>query len=455
MKKINILLLFIIFTLFVSSTINAATGVLFTDTTSVADDITNLNLDPSDYVVSSNSKYDHSYAISMTESYQDDLTIDGYIYIYNSYKLITKCTRINLSVGNEANDYLVNYLSGSQQYNISKYKIENINTYSASGGIRKYTINSLYIDETTIIDGLSIEFQQDGNQISINYDSMIIVTEKYLFSYSYDNNFASKFNWNSLVWSLTDNSGPEFFFLNFSTNKEIDKILEIDVTYQLQKGTTDSVLNKLECLKGPISKNVTTVTEYDILNPKTIYNEESTYDWFGKTKKINLISTPAKERFTDNEINYCLTEEAIASFEYDHSVIIDVQQYHISSSSVLGTAVTLYTAEKYTVDDLSITRIKYTVDDKVYNARTNSGKLISSTSGNGTPDKTNWWDELCSLISNLTGLEVETIKYIILATCGVFLVGILSPIIIPIAKGVLFILFLPFKILFKLFGGKA
>ena len=248
----------------------------FTDTSSIRDDITQLGLDYQDYKLISDKNYDRTDVIALSESYIDSgntKQIVNYVYVYNPYSIKEDVTSFVLKYNESSITQKVESYTKDYFLNIVKYKVDfKMPTYSDLK--RRYDISSL-----TFSNGNSCKidfgciYNQDGSNVQLDYDSYIFITGKELFDYipfyfedtwSLDNGYQFKhikeydnsdsnsksyysddssqyliaFNKTSFFDMDSVSAIPDLFYLNFDTNKKIDSINEIDLSYKLYKGLT-------------------------------------------------------------------------------------------------------------------------------------------------------------------------------------------------------------------------
>lgn len=461
-----------------------AASIAFNDETTISTDLTRLNLSMSDYVLIDDRDYDYTYVIAISESYNNN-DVNLYVYFYDPYCMYN-IDGVSISLNDSDQiSYIPEFVSSDPEHNITKYRINDVASYDAPGE-RVYDVGLIFIGTNEIYDGFSATITQDGHQINYNYNSYIVVTDKELIEYCLPVVTTNRI-WNSDYWveqaSLLysyfgDDEKPQFFFLNFDTNKDIDRILEIDVTYSVVQGATDSIewtsanstetsrlQDQITMLTWPlVSLDENTRETFTAESPKTIYNEANDYSWYLIDGEVNMIVSPAALRFSTDGLNYYLNDWAKQSFlTRQHSVLIDVRPYSYFQEKyyVVGK---IWHATKWQIEDASITRILYETNGFTYSARTNSGSLIDSVPGNAVPSEEvtqNWFDEILDWIANFLGLSKDALMWGIIGVIGLVALGILSNFIPPLAlafkglltgikfvfKGLWFVITLPFRII--------
>lgn len=452
----------------------------FTDDSTIVEDIKVLNLDLNDYILKRDVDYDITNVIASAEFYDDAGNVGLYIYTYNPYENYL-IDAFDITIKGTKKKYDAKYISSDKNHNIRKSKIENVTTYSKESFIteREYTINLIYYrkkvassDVTDLTptyisatqeENFNLKIGQNGDKIEFNIDSYLFIEDKELVDYCVDIGLGFDTIFDDF-WQRFDpdsSKRPQLFFLNFDTNKKIDKIHEIDVAYKVIYGRTK------ECpygfgfsIKNPIVEVINdNYAKYTLANPKTIYaDKQYEYDWFHYSGSLDMISSPASKRFTNDQMDYYFDNNtklstgltAKQSFtKRQHSVLIDALEY--DSCTLPLFVYTGYHLKKYQIEDASITRILYETDNILYNARTNSGKPISSEGGNEEPESL--LDKILRviqwIIDNITAVVFGLLFGIIVLIIVVMLVWwFIKSGAKLIAKLIIFIIKSPFKILF-------
>ena len=192
------------------------------------------NFNENDYSI--NGTDNRLSVVTIAES--EDLQL--FVYVYQpSYGVKTlTATSINISIGIEDNLSFQNYdliflgqESVFQKYVVSNFVVKDVFTryYEISSIFRlwdstmdsdvdKTTENS--IDEVSFKVGKRYKFEDYGKNVSMSVDDidLITVTDKYVGFLRYPKGY---FNYNA----------SDFHFIAFSTDKAIDKLLEVDVLY--------------------------------------------------------------------------------------------------------------------------------------------------------------------------------------------------------------------------------
>lgn len=510
----------------------------FTDSSLIRSDISHLGLDDSDYCVVNDKDYNQTDIIALSESYIESgnsKKIYNYVYFYNAYKIDDsfKSININYSTNNNENsgktkDVDLKYISEDSSLHIIKYKFD-FGTSSYEDILRNYTINS-YTDNNgkkTSYD-FKCTYNQTGSNVSFEYDSYIFITGKDLLSYipelkrSENLEYESKDGEESFyyckddcgkalfhIWNYDiDWVRPQFFFLNFDTNKNIDKINEIDLAFTLLFGKTETdvwaneMYSKLEKLDSMTESDSLDCQKFTADNPLTITNENGiftpninldglTSNWSGKKSKYVFKNCviPSSERLNNWSNTYFFSKlnkedslknssdgySAYESFEKRQcSVLIDVLSCGESQVSSTFDVSEYY---GYVIKDLSVMRINYDYNGTTYNARTNSGALISSSNANVV--ESSWFDTFIAWLTDNFPISLIIIGVVIIGlpmilslvislftSGGISIISILGKMVMSIGKAIskiisfifrliikclTFIVSLPFKLLGSLF----
>lgn len=518
----------------------------FSDTSSIRDDITQLGLDDQDYKLISDKNYDKTDVIALSESYIDSgntKQIVNYVYVYNPYAIKEDVTSFtlkynDLSVTQKVESYTKDYLT-----NIVRYKVDfKMPTYSDLN--RRYEILSLTLSNGNDckID-FACTYNQDGSNVKLDYDSYIFITGKELFDYipfyfenttltngyqfkhikeydKSDSNSKSYYSNDSSQYLIAYNKTsffdmdsvsaiPDLFYLNFDTNKKIDSINEIDLSYKLYKGLTydyDSngcdfkeCIDEIEKHQG---RDFKMTLEADYTEKYvTLKNENNAFtlgslsqknddekEWVTSTSNIHNFEVPAKNRLNDwsnskiysnfkNDVLKNSSDKLTAreSFEKRQvSILVDILPVYVYGN-IMWESMWSHRVEKYMIEDLSVMRINYTTDMKVVNARTNSGALISSVNANDNTPKVSFWDRLIAWFNDnfpysllIIGAAIIGLPIIISVVISLFTTGssallsgigkgiskLITLLVKGLAKLLVGIILLPFKFLSALFSSK-
>lgn len=518
----------------------------FTDISSIRDDITQLGLDYQDYKLISDKNYNRTDVIALSESYIDSgntKQIVNYVYVYNPYAIKEDVTSFtlkynDLSVTQKVESYTKDYLT-----NIVRYKVDfKMPTYSDLN--RRYEISSLtFSNGNSCKIDFSCTYNQDGSNVKLDYDSYIFIIGKELFDYipfyfenttltngyqfkhlkeydksdnnskSYCSNDTSQYliayNKTSFFDMDSVSAIPDLFYLNFDTNKKIDSINEIDLSYKLYKGLTydydSNGCDFKECIdeiENHQGRDFKMTLEADYTEKYvTLKNENNSFtlgslsqkndnekEWVTSTSNIHNFEVPAKNRLNDwsnskiysnfkNDVLKNSSDKLTAceSFEKRQvSILVDILPVYVYGN-IMWESMWSHRVEKYMIEDLSVMRINYTTDMKVVNARTNSGALISSVNANDNTPKVSFWDRLIAWFNDnfpysllIIGAAIIGLPIIISVVISLFATGSsallsgigkgISKLITLLVKGLtkllVGIILLPFKFLGALFSSK-
>lgn len=329
----------------------------FTDTSSIRDDITQLGLDYQDYKLISDKNYNRTDVIALSESYIDSgntKQIVNYVYVYNPYSIKEDVTSFTLKYNESSITQKVESYTKDYFLNIVKYKVD-FKMPSYSDLKRRYDISSLiFSNGSSCKIDFGCIYNQDGSNVKLDYDSYIFITGKELFDYipfyfenttltngyqfkhlkdfdKSDSNSKSYYSNNSSQYLIAYNKTsffdmdsvsaiPDLFYLNFDTNKKIDSINEIDLSYKLYKGLTydyDSngcdfkeCIDEIENHQGSdfkmtleadyTEKYVTLKNENNSFTLGSLSQKnENEKKWVTSTSNIHNFEVPAKNRLND------------------------------------------------------------------------------------------------------------------------------------------------------------
>lgn len=517
---------------FVGNVSLAESSYRFSDNSSIKNDIAQLGLDYSDYKLISDKNYDKTDVIGLSESYIDDGStkqIINYVYVYNPFSLKDDVKSFSLKYNNSIINENVLSLTKDVITNVVKYKVDfKMPTYSEYE--RNYSITSItYSSGVSDKIDFSCKFNQDGSNISLDYNSYIFITGKDFFDYcpfyfqgeysfsgvrdydDYSDDYKKKSYYSNdkkQYLSVLDDYKvplfdefsadcyiPDLFFLNFDTNKKIDVINEIDLSYKLVRGRDydyngNNIFNVdyFTCIKNIDSHSGSSKLYYETISDYTsdwvtLINKNNSFAFsnalgdrsdFGLTStngSIHNFEVSAKNRLSDwsnSKMFNQLSDSKLSnssdgytakeSFEKRQvSILVDILPIFVTSE------ITFHHIYKYLIEDLSVMRINYSTDMKILNARCNSGAPISSENANQTPSSS-FWERLVSWFNDnfpysllvvggvVIGLPLIISVVVSLVTSGgsALLSGIgklLGKMICGFFKLIINILFLPFKLL--------
>lgn len=469
-------------------------GVI-SDETSINNDLAMLGLTSSDYCILNDgifdgvkNYYDEVYLIGIGENRQQEDITDIYFYLYNPCNYSSKSLNtnidyylLNLNINNSEFNFLyvedpsnaeiyygIDYneynnltlIKYDENKNIWKFKFSYINHTNE----RKYELNNIqrgmtysesnfpeYVswlkdDFTNPFTATFKEREEDGQLISdFEYNSFIYITKDVLVPVM----LKPEFKWNE-VFDFIFSSDKEkiAFFYNFSSSKEIEQILELDVIFD-----TNFVRTYFGCINGVPGYNGGYVESKSNVK-RTLYNEKHSYDWNSSHLEFETFQTPASERFTNEEFGYLeFNEEDKKQFtDYEHSVLIGLNDVYYHTVSMMGSA----SAKCYhyeNINNLQVKRIKFETDGKIYNS------YVADDPDNPidpiNPSQNNWFLEVLEWIKDhplqfvliLVGLIVGI--PIIVAILP-YILSILGKLLVGIFKCIVWIITLPFRLIGKL-----
>lgn len=471
----------------------------YTDTSGIKEDLSYSNLNISDYPSMNDSQFNKYDVILLTEAVDTDNFILNYIYVYNPFRTPGKydLTSINYTLNNSY--YSLPAVLVDTSETISKYRVKTETVLNDKAtAVRNYNVESIIVDgaETAVDFGTVIS--QNGQMISQNFNGWIFITGKDLIEITPIENVSRREQKlysldGSEYYNYTDiddfnNLAASLFFLNFDTNKEIDKINEIDLKYKMYRGKTD-----YDYMSDEYHNTNTWQSEWLYLDyssdSKTISKEQTSINYntiknqidfkYKNTMSLNLKSFYVTEndgsryeKFPDLFKQMNMNQKLDSGLTWEESfskrqcsLIVDIAPVYISTYWVVAGTNSYY--YKFRIEDLSVIRINFTTDGVTYNLKCNSGDPIDSETQDGpgyvapthpgSDDDMSLWDKFVEAIKNLLFNHVLKfillIGIIVLAVFAVLKLGIKAVVnaiwqfIVIIFK----IILLPFKLLKSLF----
>jgi len=344
--------------------------------------------------------------IQIAESVNDEL----FIYVYQpsdaAKELVATEIRMSvpkLGVDSEFKDYDLTLLSTNGVFD--KYRVEGLSVDTSSTE-RTYDLTAIFrpfdenIDETTeagqVVTSVACEVGQRWTASTVNgtvtysllESEVVTITDKYVGYINYPNGF-------NIFPEKTDSH-----FVAFSTDWDIDKLMEATVYYVKQPYVSNNVAGSVNT--SPAGESEETYAELNYLDD----GGNETDGWFTATKYTwNRIESVSD--FLSNELNngVVFTEEASKRFEELEWVLrfVETERTTIYGDSYSST---LFTE----VSDVSIVRLKFETDGETYNLgvvddkRTGSGE---SSGGVNVPPSSGCEDiDLSSIISLVLGILI-------------------------------------------------
>ena len=300
-----------------------------------------------------------------------------------------------------------------------KYLVEGITVKTDT--VRYYDISSIFrawdksIDSGTpkynenLIDEVSYSIGKLYTACTINgevsyactYPETILVTDKYVGYIRYPDGFG-----------LASYKQCDSHFIAFSTDKEIDRLIEADVYYVQKSVSRNYVYGQLN------QENYGTAEEKYAYLKYTDEASNPANGWFGHKYTWNRI-----ESVDDFIVNEDLTSEAKTDLKNKQWVLRFAETSYTTTSG--GNLMNISSTE---VSEVTILRLKFETDGKVYNL----GVVDNKQTGNGIPDNNDIWGKLPTFNGNGTNwlpIILMGLGTIILVFCVIWLLVKLSEII--------------------------
>ena len=409
--------------------------------------------------------YDYSLKINLLDLIEENNSLCLKVNIPLSLTDELQLASVNISKTEDLDikNYKLTLLEEKSNEEYSIYLVENF--ILETGKTRFYVIPSIFRNYNETIDGEQAEdqtitekaievsakytFEDDSKGTKVTYSGIevITVTNKYVGFVRYENGF------------LSLKSSCDAHFIAFSTDLDIDKLLEADVYYTTQsysyrKGGT-IIITENETY-GDINENYVHLTNGETAEylPGGWFSQY--YSWYRITSVEDFISylkglnigVDDNSQLDDETMQELLKNSWVLSFA-------ETEYYE----GIINTATATNGIDKTIVGDVSILRLAFETAGEYYNLAVVDDK----TEGSSEPVVTKEPDfDLLKKIKELFESFGEKIKLIIglvlLVLLFVVLWPILSPIISIVIKAIFnilkFILFLPIKIIKLIKGGR-
>lgn len=460
----------------------------FYDNSGIANDIAKCNLDIKDYASMSDAQYNKYDVILLTESVAQDNSLINYIYVYNAYRKPEeyRVKSFQYSINNSfiyASSTLVDKTD-----TISKYKvITNIKYSDTTTTNRNYVISSAMINDVKVDIDFTANVNQQTSKIELSFNGYIFITGKDLLNITPIKNSVYANN------SIYSKNGAEYYsydaddtaynkvaaslmFLNFDTNKDIDKINEIDLKYKVWRGRSDydylgneyhkTVNYSYPELWSDYSKKYRTISSdtmsvnYEYSPSQLPFKYTNKMALSLKTTYVNKTDgsrTSAFPAMFDNLSSEKLNSGYTAKESFDKrqvSMLIDVLPVYLDGYFVVAYDNWYYW--NFKIEDLEVMRINFTTDGVTYNQKCNSGDPIDSETpgiidpGQTGDDEKSLWEQLLDALKDL--LVNHTMKFFLLIISIIaFFIVLFKYGIKAIFRLIVKVITWPFKLLKSLF----
>lgn len=426
------------------------------------------NFNTNDYPANEDDK--NLQVIQIAESTGGELFI--YTYQPNVKTVQYKLTQVAISqhYGEKFNMVLYDLKLIDSDGVFCKYRVNNIEVKSSQ--IRHYVITEVFreFDEKAgdtqptngnTITEVAIAVSQSWQVCTINgevyyyceAEKTIEITDFRVGFVEYENGFSLK----GLIFSETS---CHSHYIAFSTNYKIDDLYEADVHYNSQSRVYTTIPEKINPIFGSVKPNTAylSYTESDSYDASGWFHHQ-TYTWKTIQTASEFIESTAdvnvyQKSIINVEKNVVLTDEAkndIKNMQYvlrfattDYTT--EHKKYNTSPSGLtVGVTLDYDRITDTSITDVTILRLKFLCEGKVYNL----GAVMNKANGTGISDSytntnvnfngSDWLKELLETIKNFFK-ENTYILLIIIVILAVILLGIFTPILKYIFKGILIIL---------------
>ena len=359
--------------------------------------------------------------IQVAESNEKELFV--YVYQPSSYTTDLRATSINISQGINENvkyvNYTLEYLSSFET--IYKYKVNDL--VVKNDALRYYDITSIFRKWSSVLDketGNDNEVDEVAYDVSklftastvkgeVSYSCLesetIEITNKYVDHIRYLNGF----------WLYYDSCDSHY--VAFSTDKQIDKLMEADITYIADTGSESPATGRWT------SDKIETIS-------KTIYADETV---------LSDMTGPFGHTYTWNRI------ESVSEFIEKEDLKDETKKNLENMQWVLRFAETDYMEyngmwnphkDMTKISEVTILRLKFETNGLVYNL----GVIDNKQSGDDIPgnNENSWFDNLIKWLIRIALIVLAVVLVILLFPYIVDL-------IVYIFKGIWWLITLPFK----------
>lgn len=359
--------------------------------------------------------------IQVAESNEKELFV--YVYQPSSYTTDLRATSINISQGINENvkyvNYTLEYLSSFET--IYKYKVNDL--VVKNDALRYYDITSIFRKWSSVLDketGNDNEVDEVAYDVSklftastvkgeVSYSCLesetIEITNKYVDHIRYLNGF----------WLYYDSCDSHY--VAFSTDKQIDKLMEADITYIADTGSESPATGRWT------SDKIETIS-------KTIYADETVSSDmtgpFGHTYTWNRIESVSE--FIEKED---LKDETKKNLENMQWVLRFAETDYMEYNGMWNPH-----KDMTKISEVTILRLKFETNGLVYNL----GVIDNKQSGDEVPgnNENSWFDNLIKWLIRIALIVLAAILVI-------FLFPYIVDLIVYIFKGIWWLITLPFK----------
>lgn len=355
----------------------------------------------------------------------------------------------------------------------AKYRVNNIEVKSSI--VRYYIITEIFreFDEkagdtqptngntiTEVAIAVSQSWQADTINGEVYYycdeEKTIDITDFRVGFVEYENGFSLK---NKLISETSCHS----HYVAFSTDYQIDDLYEADVVYDSQSRVYTTIPEKIDPLFGSVNKDEKAYLKYTDESQSfdaSGWFHHQTYTWDTIQTASEFIESTAdvtvyQKSIVNVEKNVVLTEEAKNDIKNMQHVLrflttdytVEHKKYNTSPGG-LTVGVDLYydRISDTSITNVSILRLKFLSKSHVYNL----GAVMNKANGTGISDGytvttgvnfngSDWFEQLLEAIKNFFK-EHPYILLIIIIVLAVILLGIFTPVLKYIFKGILIVL---------------
>lgn len=405
--------------------------------------------------------------IQIAESEDNEL----FVYVYQpcgEYKNLV-ATSLFLSTSAKGLTYKNYYLTLLSNDGVFyKYRVDNF--FVSNENLRHYEITSIYraFDET-IDESLSDDNENIINEVNYKvakhwtFDNtgitscadveMVTITEKYVGFVRY-----------GYADGMNDSDLTDRHFVAFSTDRQIDKLLECDVYYKTQTRVTHwgnfngfQTNNPKSYDYGEISGDkyatltYTTKVQVGADNDGWFVNNRHTYTWDAIQKPSDFIASVETQTIYqgaifNREYESKMTEEGLADIQGKQWVVsfLDTNWHY----DYTGVHMTDDTSTQTLVSNVSIIRLAFETDGQFYNL----GVIDNKQSGDDNPDNvTTRTYELNDVFKIILAILLLIVLLVVLSPILPIIFSFIWTIIKFVFKAIIWVISLPFKLIKAIF----
>ena len=392
--------------------------------------------------------------IQIAESVNKQLFI--YVYQPSAFKNSLMASSIRLSVpevGKDSTykDYPLELLSKNGQF--QKYRVKDLTVKDES--VRYYEIVQIERPFSSKIDTapsngntistVPFEIGQKWEIATINgqtsyrmLDSEVItITDKFVGFIRY---------WDGINWIP---SSTDSHFVAFNTDKPMDRLMEVDLTYKKSSHTVSYTNGSITTESyGSAEEVFTTLDEKG-------EGENSANGWFSVKYSWKRIEKTSDFLLQAEEDDIVLTKEGSDSLSKTKWILRFLETKYSEETYEITDPITFFTTYKsyfYStrVTDVTILRLKFETDGDPYNLGVVDNKQTGSTEPVGTVDKLGF-PNVKDALMRLLKIVLILVAVVVIVVPSCLVLSFILPLLKVVFNFLIKVIVLPFKLISKLF----